>query len=47
MVMYQDHKTIDDLLGTHGSVYGNVDNKEHIIAEFYSAHQKDDENFTT
>ena len=47
MVMYQDHKTIDDLLATLDSVYGNVDNKEQILAEFYSARQKDDEDVTT
>ena len=47
MVMYQDHKTIDDLLVTLDSVFGNVDNKEQILAEFYSARQKDDEDVTT
>ena len=37
LVMYQGQKTIDKILDVLDSVYGTVDNKEHLLAEFYSA----------
>ena len=45
--MYQGQKPIDKILDVLDSVYGTVDNKEHILAEFYSARQRDDEDVTT
>jgi hypothetical protein len=45
--MYQGQKTIDKILDVLDSVYGTVDNKEHLLAEFYSARQQDDEDVTT
>jgi type I site-specific restriction endonuclease len=48
LVMYQGHdKPIDKILDVLNSVYGTVDNKEQLLAEFYSARQRDDEDVTT
>ena len=48
LVMYQGHaKPIDKILDVLDSVYGTVDNKEQLLAEFYSARQRDDEDVTT
>jgi hypothetical protein len=49
LVMYQGHdKPIDKILDVLDSVYGTVDNKEqlHVLAEFDSARQRDDEDVT-
>jgi hypothetical protein len=45
--MYQEQKPIDKILDVLDSVYGTVDNKEHLLAEFYGARQRDDEDVTT
>ena len=45
--MYQGQKPIDKILDVLDSVYGTVDNKEQLLAEFYSARQRDDEDVTT
>jgi hypothetical protein len=40
-------KPIDKIFDVLDSVYGTVDNKEQLLAEFYSARQRDDEDVTT
>lgn len=48
LVMYQGFdKPIEEALQVLDSVYGSVDNKEQLLAEFYSARQHDDEDVTT
>lgn len=47
-IMYQGlEQSIEEILVTLDSVYGSVDNKEQLLAEFYSARQKEDEDVTT
>lgn len=47
-IIYQGlDKSIDELLATLDSVYGNVDNKEQLLQDFYSAKQKEDEDVTS
>jgi hypothetical protein len=48
LVIYQGHdKPIGKILDVLDSVYGTVDNKEQLLAEFYCARQRDDEDVTT
>lgn len=44
MIMYQGlDKSLLDILETLDSVYGNIENKEQLLEDFYSASQRDDE----
>ena len=44
MLIYQGlDKPLNDILEALDSVYGSVDNKEQLMAEFYSAKQREDE----
>lgn len=44
MLIYQGlDKPLSEILETLDSVYGSVDNKEQLMAEFYSAKQREDE----
>lgn len=47
MVMYQGDLTVGEIIKTLDSVYGTIDSKEQLLAEFYSARQKDDEDVTS
>ncbi|VDI11389.1 Hypothetical predicted protein [Mytilus galloprovincialis] len=40
-------KPIDQIMEVLDSVYGTIDNKEQLLAEFYSARQREDEDVTT
>lgn len=44
MIMYQGlDKSLLDILETLDSVYGNIENKEQLLEDFYSASQRDNE----
>lgn len=44
MIMYQGlDKSLLDILETLDSVYGNIENKEQLLKDFYSASRRDDE----
>ncbi|CAG2255775.1 unnamed protein product [Mytilus edulis] len=48
LVMHQGmEKPIDQIMEVLDSVYGTIDNKEQLLAEFYSARQREDEDVTT